>query len=50
MHARLGAHRPVCLSMSNILVWKTWSTDSTVTVVPDWGIAKTSTHEICSQR
>lgn len=36
-------HRPVCLSMSSILVWKTWSTDSTVMEVPLWGMAKTST-------
>lgn len=40
---RRSTHRPVCLSMSSIFVWKTWSTDSTVTDVPDWGIAKTST-------
>jgi hypothetical protein len=36
--------------MSSIFVWNTWSTDSTVTVVPDWGIAKTSTQEICPSR
>lgn len=36
------AHRPVCLSPSIIFVWNTWSTDSTVTVVPDCGMAKTS--------
>lgn len=34
--------RPVCLSMSSILVWNTGSTASTDTPVPDWGIAKTS--------
>lgn len=36
------AHRPVCLSMSIILVWKTGSTASTDTPVPLCGIAKTS--------
>ena len=41
-----GTYLPVCFNISSIFVWKTWSTDSTVTVVPDWGIAKTSTHEI----
>ncbi|KAI6152766.1 hypothetical protein EDD17DRAFT_1634904, partial [Pisolithus thermaeus] len=35
--------RDVCFSMSTIFIWKTWSTDSTVTVVLDCGIANTST-------
>lgn len=34
---------PVCLSMSSILVWKTWSTASTLTPVPLCGMANTST-------
>lgn len=37
-----AAHRPVCLSMSSILVWKTGSTASTETPVPLCGMAKTS--------
>lgn len=36
-------HRPTCLSMSSILVWNTGSTASTLTPVPLWGIANTST-------
>mmetsp|Transcript_3517 Transcript_3517/g.11737 ORF Transcript_3517/g.11737 Transcript_3517/m.11737 type:complete len:384 (-) Transcript_3517:603-1754(-) len=36
--------RPVCLSMSSILVWNTGSTASTLTPVPVCGIAKTSMH------
>ncbi len=38
----LAAHLPVCFSMSTIFAWNTWSTDSTETVVPDCGMAKTS--------
>lgn len=34
---------PVCLSMSSMFVWKTWSTASTLTPVPLCGMAKTST-------
>lgn len=37
-----AAHRPVCLSMSSIFVWKTGSTASTETPVPLCGMAKTS--------
>ena len=37
-----STYLPVCFNASIILVWKTWSTDSTVTVVPDCGIANTS--------
>jgi len=33
----------VCLSISNMFAWKTGSTDSTLTEVPLWGIANTST-------
>ena len=39
----LSPHLPHCLSMSSILVWKTGSTASTLTPVPDWGMANTST-------
>jgi hypothetical protein len=45
-----GAHLPVCLSISTMRVWKTWSTDSTVTLVPLWGMAKTSMTWTCSRR
>ena len=40
---RGSAHRPVWRSMSIILVWNTGSTASTLTPVPDCGMAKTST-------
>ena len=36
-------YRPVCLSISSMLVWNTWSTASTLTPVPLCGIANTST-------
>ena len=39
----LYLHLPHCLSMSSILVWNTGSTASTLTPVPDWGMANTST-------
>ena len=40
---------PVCFNMSNILVWNTGSTASTLTPVPLWGIANTSNspHSFC---
>jgi hypothetical protein len=38
-----AAHLPVCRSISIIFVWKTESTASTLTPVPLWGMAKTST-------
>lgn len=34
--AKRATHRPVCLSMSSILVWNTGSTASTLTPVPLW--------------
>ena len=37
------SHLPVCFSMSSIFVWNTGSTASTLTPVPDCGIANTST-------
>merc|ERR1719329_1660946 len=36
--------RPVCFSISNIFVWKTGSTASTLTLLPLCGMEKTSTH------
>ncbi len=41
-HPTTISGRPVCLSMSSILAWKTGSTASTETPVPDCGMAKTS--------
>jgi len=41
-HPTTISGRPVCFNMSNIFAWKTGSTASTDTPVPDWGIAKTS--------
>lgn len=43
IHAVFETHRPVCFNISNIFVWKTGSTASTDTPVPDCGIANTST-------
>ena len=34
--------RPVCFNISSIFDWKTGSTASTLTPVPDWGMANTS--------
>ncbi len=42
----LFCYLPVCLSMSNILAWKTGSTASTDTPVPDKSI-RLSAHELC---
>ena len=36
-------YRPVCLSISSMLVWNTWLTASTLTPVPLCGITNTST-------
>eukprot|EP01139_Manchomonas_bermudensis_P014511 Amastigsp_a508550_293.p4 type:complete len:129 gc:universal Amastigsp_a508550_293:631-245(-) len=40
------SERPVWVNMSSMSVWKTWSTASTETPVPDCGMAKTSTTRI----
>ena len=42
-HPTTISGRPTWRSMSSMAVWKTGSTASTETPVPDWGMAKTST-------